>query len=72
VLEAHVGQRLLKAVESWTAPQAEGLLQAVPDEQCPDHHTQKKKSEVLRAAPVASRVAGIRSDLGGLHGIRPD
>ena len=72
VLEAHVGQRLLKAVESWTAPQAEGLLQAVPDEQCPDRQTQKKQSEVLGAAPVASPVAGIRFDLGGLRGIRPE
>jgi len=72
VLEAHVGQPLLEAVEARAAEQAEGILQAMPDEQRPDRETEKKQTEVLSPSPVTSPVvAGIRFDLGGLSTIWP-
>jgi hypothetical protein len=42
VLEPHPGQRCLETVEAGTAPQAERLLQPVPDEQRTDSETQEK------------------------------
>ena len=59
VLEAHIGQRLLEAVESRAAPQAEGLLQAMRDQQRAEPETQQHQTEILGAAPLAGPVVGL-------------
>ena len=73
VLEAHVGQRVLEAVEARAAPQAERLLQAVRDQKRADGPAQQQQTEVLGAAPVVGpgrRLTRARSRRAPLHRVR--
>jgi hypothetical protein len=66
VLVSDFCQPVLEPLETRSAPPAEGLLQAVRDEQRADCPAQQHQPEVLGAATVVRPVGVARADIGGL------